>query len=268
MKKFLDGIMYGLFLWLGPFIIVIFLSQSSVPGDFLYPIKRGTENVGLILVAIDPHVRASFHTTLAEKRFVEAEKLLVKSDTRGLDNFMVEMKATEQVISSLQSSTQKQQLTNKLIASINEYEVRLNNAQTAPGASFLPPSPSPSSLPSPRSESPPSSIRTSRQTFSQTSSNSTLPNPTTAKSSPVEIAPPTSSTPPSEPGASTAPSQIINQTIDQLEQIKQDLEKGKKKNEANEEDKKEKNIKDNQKDSSENKDKENKEDKKDKDKDK
>lgn len=113
-----------------PITVLIFISQNTIPGDFFYPVKRGLENVVLAGASISPTTSAFFHTDLADRRFGEAEKLLVASaDTRGLTDFIDEVQATQFAIDALSESSQKEELTQKLITKIDDYQAKLTQVQ-------------------------------------------------------------------------------------------------------------------------------------------
>lgn len=115
---------------LAPFTFLFLISQSSLPGDSLYPVKRGLENVVLAAASVNPTTRAIFKTDLTEKRFNEAEKLLLaKKDVAGLSDFIVEIQETQEALTQVTDPVKKEELTQKLIASIDEYQNRLTQVQ-------------------------------------------------------------------------------------------------------------------------------------------
>jgi hypothetical protein len=123
-------------LWIAIFAVtpIFFLgiiSQNSIPGDLLYPLKRIFENVALAAYSVRPVARAGFETQLVNNRFREAEKLLlVRKDTQGLDSFISQIEATKETINSLQDEQQKQILNKQLAEAINNYQQRLQELQS------------------------------------------------------------------------------------------------------------------------------------------
>lgn len=71
--------------WAAMFVLVMLglsatlpTAASSLPGDLLYPVKRGFESVERLL-AVSPDARASMYLTQAERRIQEAQGLLGRS---------------------------------------------------------------------------------------------------------------------------------------------------------------------------------------------
>lgn len=130
MKKFLDAFAWLALFILAPFTLLILLSQNTVPGDLFYPVKRGLEGVVLTAASASPATRVAFRTDLTERRFKEAEKLLLaKADTTALDSFILEVQSTQEEVDALSSILQKSQATEKLIAKIDDYQVKLTQLQ-------------------------------------------------------------------------------------------------------------------------------------------
>lgn len=129
-RKFFDVASWSALFLLAPFTILILLSQNSVPGDFFYPIKRGMENVVLAAASVSPAAKVAFRTNLTERRFSEAEKLLLaKSDTTALDDFVQEVAITQEAVATLSDPTQKQESTKTLVNKIEEYQTKLTQLQ-------------------------------------------------------------------------------------------------------------------------------------------
>lgn len=159
-RRFLSVGIWIMLIFLAPPTALVFLSQDSVPGDTFYPVKRGMENVILAAASVNPATRAAFQTNLTGTRFTEAEKLLlVRSDTTGLSTFITEVQTTEQSVSTLSDPTQKQELTTKLLAKIDEYQNKLNQVQTqfqTASNIVLAPTSTPTPIPTSISQSQPS----------------------------------------------------------------------------------------------------------------
>lgn len=129
-KKFFDTASWILLFLFAPYTILIFLSQNAGPGDLLYPFKRGLEGMILIASSVSPTTKAFFRSDLAERRFSEAEKLLIaKTDTGGLDTFVYEMYEVQKEVASLSDQTKKTELTQKVIAQIDQYQARLERVE-------------------------------------------------------------------------------------------------------------------------------------------
>lgn len=149
LKKFLNTSSWTALFLLAPITVLIFLSQDTVPGDLFYPIKRGMEGVVLAAASISPTTRVAFRTDLTERRFKEAEKLLLaRADVTGLSDLVNEVQAAQSEISTLPNVKNKTDLTEKLIGKIDEYQNKLEKIQTsAPPATF----PTPTEAPTPTS---------------------------------------------------------------------------------------------------------------------
>ncbi|MBI2033462.1 MAG: hypothetical protein HYT10_03320 [Candidatus Levybacteria bacterium] len=109
-----------------PITVLIFLSQDSIPGDSFYPIKRGMEGIVLAAASVNPATKAAFQTDLTEKRFKEAQTLVLsKSNTQGLSTFAKDVEAAEVQISLLSNNSEREKAEEKLISKLEEYQNNL-----------------------------------------------------------------------------------------------------------------------------------------------
>ncbi len=116
---------------LAPFTVLILLSQNTVPGNLLYPYKRGLEFMILAAASLNPTTKAYFHADLSDRRYAEAESLiLVNKDVSGLSSFVDEVKTTETAIQSISDPNQQKQLQQNLVAKIDNYQNSLVKVQT------------------------------------------------------------------------------------------------------------------------------------------
>ena len=130
MIQILNRALWVFFLVLTPLTFVGILSQNSIPGDLLYSIKRGYEGTALAFASLAPETKASYTTSLATVRFTEAEKLLLaKSDTQGLATLVEQVQKAQDNVAAVQNSPQKEELEQKLIASIDTYQANLLKVQ-------------------------------------------------------------------------------------------------------------------------------------------
>ena len=196
-KRFLDVGSWAALFILTPIFFIAFLSQNSNPGDLLYPVKRGVEGVIIAAASVNPTTKAFLHSDLADRRFSEAEKLLLsQADTAPLNDLVLQVQSVETAIASAEP-TKQAELTTKVIAQIDNYQAKLTNtaAQIA-------------SSPTPFAQAP-TQISTQPQTQPQTT------NPV-AVSSPPTTAPTTqivTSTPTPSPTATINPSQNPQPTL-------------------------------------------------------
>lgn len=131
MRRYLDLSSWVILFTLLPFTVLILLSQNTVPGDLFYPVKRGLENIILAGSSISPATKVAFRTDLTERRFKEAEQLLVlQADTRPLSALVGEVQVAQEELFKLSSFEDKKELSEKLIAKIDEYETKLAVVQT------------------------------------------------------------------------------------------------------------------------------------------
>src|SRR3989338_2294690 len=120
-----------------PVTVLILISQNTIPGDLFYPLKRSMENVVLAAASTHPATKAAFRTDLTERRFDEAEKLLLaRADTTGLNSFIEEMQLTQDAIGSISDENAKKDLTEKLIKKIDEYQSKLVEVQAKSSSSI------------------------------------------------------------------------------------------------------------------------------------
>lgn len=144
MKNYLNKGLWFAFFFLSPLTLIGVLSQNSIPGDILYPVKLGIENVGLLVFSLTPESNASYNTSLSDNRFDEAQKLIVThSDTTGLATLVAQTEKAQESISKVTDEKQKKVIEDKLLASINSYQEQLTQVQKNVDPSYVPP-PSPS----------------------------------------------------------------------------------------------------------------------------
>lgn len=130
MRKYLDLTTWILLFAMAPLTILILLSQNTIPGDLFYPVKRGMENVILAAASVNPSTRVAFRTDLTERRFQEAQQLLViKADPTAFSDFVTQVSTTQQDLSSFSNQQDKIQLSEKLIAKIDQYQNQLTQVQ-------------------------------------------------------------------------------------------------------------------------------------------
>jgi len=234
MTKYINSALWIILILFTPLTFLGILSQNTIPGDFLYPFKRQLENTALALASTNPDSKASLQTELTDRRFSEAEALLVtKVDTTALNDFFTQVETTTQAVDSLKDLDQKEALREKMLSSIEEYEIKLNQAeiklQSTPTPTSAPQSQPP--LQNTGSQNPPNnSVSTVTNNTSQQSSpitptistsKTTLTTPTTP------IAPP-STTPSPAPSTSLAELEKRKNAEESLKRAKEKLEKIKK----------------------------------------
>lgn len=192
-----------LFFILLPPAILAFASQDALPGDRLYPFKRGLESGILTIASLHPTSKAWFSLDYTDRRFTEAKRLINRGVALEIKNSLNDLvMQTSQVateIQTIENQEQKRQLIAELSKSINEYKEGLTQVkQGVQTANVNPTSPPSSTPPQPQP---------SLTTFSPTPS-----------ATPLAYNPPT----PSSPLSSI--DQYIEETIDELDEIEETLE--------------------------------------------
>lgn len=230
MRSFFNLISWVLLFLFAPFTVLILLSQNTIPGDLFYPVKRGLEGIVLAAASASPATRVAFRTDLTERRFKEAEKLLLaKADATALDSFILEVQSTQAEIDALSNALENQQSSEKLITKIDDYQIKLTQIQAQTQSnSVLQVNQPPSTLQVTvvqQQALPPSGADQAGQ--------SAVQQPTVAvQNPPAQIAV-------ASPEQQRVVSETIVTTKIELERIKKDLEEKKKEREERKEEKKE-----------------------------
>lgn len=146
-----------LFFILLPPAILAFASQDALPGDRLYPFKRGLENGILTIASLYPTSKAWFSLDYTNRRFTEATTLINKGEVAEAKSSLNELvEQTSKValeIKTVQNQEQKEKLLVELNKSINDYKqgltqvkqgVQTTNVNPANSTQSAPPQPQPS----------------------------------------------------------------------------------------------------------------------------
>lgn len=211
MKQKLNKILWIAFIALTPATLIGLLSQNSIPGQILYPVKITIEHAGLLVFAFTPEANASYNSQLTQRRFDEATTLLTQnSNTEGLTALVNQAEKTADSTSKIENTEQKQEAKEKLIQDITEYQKHLTDVQQSVKPEYIPPTPTPTSIPSPTPTlSPPIQNKTQTEPINKVFKTSTsTPSPTTI---PVPTVP---------PNTPESPDEIVNE----IEETKQKLE--------------------------------------------
>lgn len=114
-----------------PLTILILFSQNAVPGDLFYPVKRGLEGGVLVAASVNPTTRAMFTSNLADRRFTEAERVIIRrGDTSGLSEFVFTVSQAAQEINSVEDASSKAELRQNFTASLDNYERKIAEIKT------------------------------------------------------------------------------------------------------------------------------------------
>lgn len=135
MNRFFSTATFVIPILFAPLTVLILLSQNTVPGNFLYPYKRGLEVIILAAAKLNPTTEAYFHTSLSDRRYAEAENLLLaKNDISGLSSFVDEVNVTQLAIAQISDQQKQQELNAALIAKIDSYQTGLTKIQVQTAA--------------------------------------------------------------------------------------------------------------------------------------
>lgn len=178
---------------------LILVSWNALPGDTLYGVKTGLEDIALILTIRTP-IASAFSISFTERRFDEANRLLAKKgSTVGYTLLVAEARETQTIIVD-QKDSQKAQ---ELITKIEEYQARIEEKKLAIASQ-------PSAILPPQEEllttAPPPTSITQVQTPAPviTGDKTPIPSPTPAPSAEVVI-------------------EDLEETNQELEEIKEEL---------------------------------------------
>lgn len=140
MRETLNKGLWVVFILLTPLTFIGLFSQNSIPGDLLYPVKLGFEKAGSLVFAITPTANASYNNTLSDRRFQEAQKLLLeKQSTAGLTDLIAQTEKTQTSITRVEDTVKKTEVEEKLVQSIEHYQEELTQIQKTVDPLYIPP---------------------------------------------------------------------------------------------------------------------------------
>lgn len=127
MIKLLSTICLILAIVLSPPAVLAVVSNSAVPGDLTYPIKRGLEDVIYAVASLNPTTKAWFAGARSDKRFEEVTTLLAKgkSADRTLQELVEQTQVAALQINQISDPVQKDKMVRQLSDSITKYDVGL-----------------------------------------------------------------------------------------------------------------------------------------------
>lgn len=142
MRRFIDKGLWVILYLMFPITVIGLIAQNSIPGELLYPIKIGMENVGAFVFSLTPEAKASFNSTISQRRFDEAQRLITnKANTSGLNTLLAQTIKTQESVDNIKNAEQKDILQRKLIKDIDDYQTRLTQTQQKVNPTYLPPTP-------------------------------------------------------------------------------------------------------------------------------
>jgi len=114
-----------------------YFAEKSIPGQSLYPVKRGIESMVLVLQSISPYGKSLYYQTLATKRVDETNVLIAQAEASGdySDSISESDTTLNDMVSSIQQSAettktitnpeQKKKAQQQLATSIQKYQSQL-----------------------------------------------------------------------------------------------------------------------------------------------
>lgn len=140
MREFLSNLLSALAIVLIIPTTLILISWNAIPGDKLYPLKRGLEDIALFLTIRTP-IASAFSLEFTDRRFSEANILLAKKgSTLGYTLLVEGATQTKDIIVEKNDAAKAAEL----VAKIEEYQKTLEEKKIAVVSSpstFLPPKP-------------------------------------------------------------------------------------------------------------------------------
>ncbi len=127
-----------------PPAVLALVSNSAVPGDSTYPIKRKLEDGILLIASISPQTKAWFSVERSQRRFKEAAVLLNKGEQASttLTELVDQTSTAARDVTQITDVVKKQELINQLSQSIKQYNQGLSQAAGLPAQIAAEPEPS------------------------------------------------------------------------------------------------------------------------------
>lgn len=133
MARFLGVALIVLMILLAPPSVLALISNSAVPGDKTYPIKRALEAGILVVASVNPSLKAAFTVERSNRRFLEAKTLidLGKNEnvTESLGELVSQTKDAAKEVTKVPASSNKKKLVSKLKDQVKSYDKELEKAQ-------------------------------------------------------------------------------------------------------------------------------------------
>lgn len=126
MKKILDYFTWGfLFLFAIPSVLIV-ASWQSLPGDTMYPVKLGFEDVLLFFVKPSYAASGTLSVKYTERRFAEAKKLLAdKNSIEGLSYLERQVSTTRAMIAKAPNTAAQKHLARTYLTTLREVTTEL-----------------------------------------------------------------------------------------------------------------------------------------------
>ncbi len=123
--------------WVGLFLLIPgtalgYFAEGSLPGNPLYSLKRGIEQIALTAQSFNSDAKALYEVELASQRLSESTKLLASNEpVYSFDDVYAQIAAARISISTISDPTEKKLAEQKLVDTISLYQEQLSNIQSA-----------------------------------------------------------------------------------------------------------------------------------------
>lgn len=103
------------------------VSNNAVPGDSMYPIKRGLEDIIFAMASVNPAMRAWFAAARSDRRFQEVTLLIAQGKNAGntLNELIEQASVAANQIDQVTDPAEKDKLVSQLSDSIDKYDAGL-----------------------------------------------------------------------------------------------------------------------------------------------
>lgn len=115
-----------------------YYSESSLPGQPLYPLKRGIESMILLVESVTPYKKSLYYQSLATKRVNETATIVAQAASSGdfssfdvqtsdatLQDIVVTVQQAVKQTETIHNPQQKQQAQQQLASAIKSYQTQL-----------------------------------------------------------------------------------------------------------------------------------------------
>ncbi len=110
----------------------ILITWNTLPGETLYPLKRGLETVALTLLSPSFKARSSLQAELITRRSDEATRgLIAQSNTQGLSELRAQIQAAKEETINAKNSTAKKEAATRLIEKLNKANQSLEKSKSS-----------------------------------------------------------------------------------------------------------------------------------------
>jgi len=132
MRQVLNYITWGFLILLAAPTIMVVASWNSLPGDSLYSVKLGLEQVLFVLVSPSFATQGNLSVKYTERRFSDAKRLLVdKGSVEGLQYLDKQVTTTRDIIEKGNDAKTQAELAQKYIDTLTNLSAELTAQQQA-----------------------------------------------------------------------------------------------------------------------------------------